>query len=177
VLLPYLDGERTPNLPAVLRGLRSDVTRAAFARAAVEGVLCGLLEGGDILASHGVRNDARLILTGGAARSRSYRQVLADLTGRTVWTCPLAETAAAGAAVQAAAALMNASTDEVAAAWAPALEVGAEPSSAAATRRAYRQAAAQAARPESGVGDLRLGPAASARRICPSPAEIGTGNG
>jgi xylulokinase len=185
VLLPYLDGERTPNLPAatgVLRGLRSDVTRAAVARAAVEGVLCGLLEGGDILASHGVRNDARLILTGGAARSRSYRQVLADLTGRTVWTCPLAETAAAGAAVQAAAALMNASTDEVAAAWAPALEVGAEPSSAAAaraaaTRRAYRQAAAQAARPESGVGDLRLGPAASARRICPSPAEIGTGNG
>ena len=84
--MPYLDGERTPNLPRAtgsLFGLRSDVTPAVVARAAIDGVLCGLLEGGDILATHGVRSDGRLILTGGAARSRAYRQALADFTGRT----------------------------------------------------------------------------------------------
>jgi len=154
VLVPYLEGERTPNLPTAagaLHGLRSVATRAAFARAAVEGVLCSLLEGGDILARHGVTANGRLILTGGGARSRSYRQVLADLTGRTVWICPTTETAAAGAAVQAAAALTNAPIAEIAAAWAPALETGAEPQPKAAAgadsvRRAYRDAAAEAMR-------------------------------
>ena len=53
-LLPYLDGERTPDRPAatgVLAGLRSDVTREQLARAAVEGVVCGLLDGLDALAA------------------------------------------------------------------------------------------------------------------------------
>lgn len=155
VLVPYFDGERTPNLPnatGALTGLRPTVTRAGFTRAAVEGVLCGLLEGGDLLAQHGVKQDGRLILTGGAARSKSYRQVLADLTGRPVWICPLTETGAAGAAVQAEAALTGASTAEVAAAWAPALEIAAEPDPAAVAaapgiRQAYREAAAAAAHP------------------------------
>jgi xylulokinase len=154
VLVAYLDGERSPNLPdatGTLCNIRTTVTRADFARAAVEGVLCGLLEGGDILAGHGVKDSGRLILTGGAARSRSYRQVLADLTGRTVWICPTAEAAAAGAAVQAAAALMNSSITEIADDWAPSFEIGAEPhpqaaSNASAVRRAYRNAAAQAQR-------------------------------
>nr|MBA3288369.1 xylulose kinase [Acidimicrobiia bacterium] len=47
VLLPYLDGERTPNRPeatGVLAGLRTDVTREQLARAAFEGVVCGLLD-------------------------------------------------------------------------------------------------------------------------------------
>jgi xylulokinase len=149
VLVPYFDGERTPNLPGAtgaLHGLRTTVTRAGFARAIIEGVLCGLLEGGDLLARHGVRQDGRLILTGGAARSRGYRQVLADLTGRPVWISPLTEAAAAGAAVQAEAALTGGSTAEIAAAWAPPLEVAAEPDRAAAeaapaVRQAYREAA------------------------------------
>jgi xylulokinase len=50
--LPYLDGERTPNRPdatGVLAGLRSDVTRADLARAAFEGVVCGLLDAYDAL--------------------------------------------------------------------------------------------------------------------------------
>ena len=52
VLLPYLDGERTPNRPdatGVLSGLRSDVSREEFARAAVDGVACGLLDALDSL--------------------------------------------------------------------------------------------------------------------------------
>lgn len=149
----------SPNLPAAtgtLHGLRSATTRAGLARSAVEGVLCGLLEGGDLLARHGVGNEGRLILTGGAARSRAYRQVLADLTGRTVWICPLVETAAAGAAVAAAAALSNTPVFEVAAAWAPSLEIGSEPQPDAlaasdAVRRPYRAAAAEALSVKDGV--------------------------
>ena len=148
VLTPYLDGERTPNLPdatGTLRGLRSDVVPGQIARAAVEGVLCGLLEGGEMLKRHGVRDDGRLILTGGASRSKAYRQVLADLSGRPVWCCPLVETAAAGAGVQAAAALSGRTTAEVAEAWAPPLELVAEPrlsaDAAEAVRTAYRRAA------------------------------------
>jgi xylulokinase len=89
VLVPYLDGERTPNLPdatGTLAGLHSDVEPGQLARAAVEGVICGLLEGGDRLVAHGLETDGRLIVTGGASRSKAYRQILADLTGKPVWT-------------------------------------------------------------------------------------------
>src|SRR4051812_9434121 len=71
VLLPYLDGERTPNRPTatgVLSGLRSDVSRAQLARAAVEGVVCGLLDGLDALRAI-VPADGRLLLVGGGAES------------------------------------------------------------------------------------------------------------
>ena len=124
--------------------MRSNITRAGIARATIEGVLCGLLEGGDLLSRNGVPWNGRLILTGGAARSKAYRQILADLTGRSVWICSVTETAAAGAAVQAAAALTGTSTDEVAAAWAPRLEIAAEPIATdnTAVRQAYRNALA-----------------------------------
>ncbi|KQV23654.1 xylulose kinase [Rhizobium sp. Root1203] len=130
VLVPYLDGERTPNLPnatGILSGLRSDVSAGQVARAAVEGVICGLLEGGDLLSSQGVRTNGRLIVTGGASRSQAYRQILADLTGRPVWTSNLAEAAAAGAAVQAAAVLTGRTTAAVADDWRPEYKIVAEP--------------------------------------------------
>jgi xylulokinase len=149
VLLPYLDGERTPNLPVArgtLSGVSTATSRACLARAAIEGVLCGLLEGGELLTRNGVAADGRLIVTGGGARSRGYRQILADLTGRSVWICPTTETAAAGAAVQAAAALTGSPSKDIAAAWAKPLECVAEPApgaeaSAASTRATYRKAA------------------------------------
>ena len=65
-LLPYFDGERTPNRPdatGVLGGLRTDVTREQLARAAVDGVVCGLLDGVDALAAHCAVE--RIVLTGG----------------------------------------------------------------------------------------------------------------
>ncbi|MGR9148163.1 xylulokinase [Rhizobium leguminosarum] len=130
VLVPYLDGERTPDLPnatGVLAGIRSDIEPGQIARAAVEGVICGLLEGGDLLAAEGLETDGRLIVTGGASRSRAYRQILADLTGKQIWTCNLPEAAAAGAAVQAAAAVGGRHTSQVAEQWEPRYEVVAEP--------------------------------------------------
>ena len=72
VLLPYFDGERTPNRPdatGVLSGLRSDVSREEFARAAVDGVACGMLDALDSLRANSAL-DGRLVLTGGGARSR-----------------------------------------------------------------------------------------------------------
>jgi len=147
-LVPYLDGERTPNLPSAsgqLVGLRHTVTPATLARASIEGVLCGLLEGGDRLKRHGLSDHGRLILTGGASRSRAYRQILADLTGRTVWSSPIVETAAAGAAIQAAGALTGAPVAELAAKWAAPLECAATPTLAAAERASGVRAAYRAA--------------------------------
>lgn len=148
VLVPYLDGERTPNLPDAtgsLSGLRSDVTPGQIARATVEGVICGLLEGGDLLRAQGLSADGRLIVTGGASRSEAYRQVLADLTGQPVWTCELAEAAAAGAAVQAAAALTGRDAADLARDWTPTYKRVAEPdveafSRAEEVRSNYRKA-------------------------------------
>jgi xylulokinase len=118
-LLPYLDGERTPDRPnatGVLAGLRSDVTREQLARAAVEGVVCGLLDGLDALSSH-APTDGRMFLVGGGGRSRAYRQVLADLSGRVVLVPRDQEQVATGACVQAAALAGGAEPADVADNW------------------------------------------------------------
>jgi xylulokinase len=121
VLLPYLDGERTPNLPdsrGTLTGLRSDVGAEQVARAAVEGIVCGLLDALDALRVSGTRlaGDGRIVLTGGGARSHAFQRVLADLARRPV-IVPYGEPVAAGACVQAAATLHRRPPQEVAHAW------------------------------------------------------------
>jgi xylulokinase len=121
VLLPYLDGERTPNLPRArgqLSGLASDTSRAELARAAFDGVVCGLLDGMDALAANNVPiNQGRLFLVGGGARSTTYAQTLADLSGRAVTVPTTTELAAAGACVQAAAVSTGRSPWQISADW------------------------------------------------------------
>ncbi len=132
-LLPYLDGERMPNRPearGVLAGLRSDVSREDLARAAFEGVVCGLLDGLAALARVAPAGGP-IALVGGGSGSRAYRRVLADLSGRAVRVYEEAGSAVAlGACVQAAAALEQAPPAEVRAAWprAAAAEVEPDPS-------------------------------------------------
>jgi|CZKU01.1.fsa_nt_gi xylulokinase len=120
VLVPYLDGERTPNRPdatGVLAGLRSDTSAGQIARATFEGVVCGLLEALEALGAAGVDTSGRLVLVGGGARSRAYRRIVADLAGRAV-TVPLdGELVAKGACLQAAAVLHGRTPDDVARAW------------------------------------------------------------
>jgi len=120
VLLPYLDGERTPDRPeatGTLAGLRSNVAPAQLARAAFEGVVCGLLEALDALGAAGVDTSGRLLLVGGGARSAAYRRIVADLSQRQVNVPREDEPVATGACVQAAAVLHGRSFEQVAAAW------------------------------------------------------------
>ncbi len=116
VLVPHFDGERTPNRPeatGMLTGLRSDLGPAPLARAAVEGVVCNLLAAAEALGP--VKGD--VFLVGGAAQSAAYRRVVADLTGRPVVVPAEAEVVAAGACVQAAAALSGRPFEEICLAW------------------------------------------------------------
>ena len=105
-LVPYFDGERTPNRPdatGTFAGLTNATTREQLALAAHDGVLCGLLDGQDALREVGASMDGRLFLVGGGARSAAYRQRAADLTGAAVTVPHTDETVATGAAAQAAA--------------------------------------------------------------------------
>ncbi len=105
VLLPYFDGERTPNRPdatGVISGLRSDVTREQLALAAVNGVACGLLDALDALRGH-ASVTGKVVLTGGGAKSSALRAVLAGLVDEPVVLAGVDQAVAAGAAVQAAA--------------------------------------------------------------------------
>jgi xylulokinase len=156
-LLPYFDGERTPNLPdatGTLHGLRSDTEPAQLARAAYEGVACGLLDALDALRDAGVpTDDGRLLVVGGGARSAVYPQLLADLLQRPVEVPEPAEYVARGACVQAAATLTGRDLATVAQEWAPANARLVEPVAsvdAAAVRGAY---AAVRQRTHPGTGD------------------------
>jgi xylulokinase len=123
VVLPYFNGERTPNLPLAtgrIAGVRGNVTRELLARAAFEGVLCGLLDGLDALRVAGVapaNTDDRMVLVGGGARSASYQQIAADLSGQAILVPDADEHVAAGACVQAAAVLHGLAPESVAEAW------------------------------------------------------------
>jgi xylulokinase len=108
VLVPYLEGERTPNRPkatGALHGLRvSNSTPANLARAAVEGLLCALAEGLAHLTAHGV-TARRILLTGGGARSPALQRIAPEVFGIPVLAPAPAEYVALGAARQAAWAL------------------------------------------------------------------------
>jgi xylulokinase len=107
-LLPYLDGERTPNLPdarGLLAGLtRGNATPANLARAAVEGMLGGLADALDALRAQQMPVN-RVLLIGGAAASAAVRAVAPALFGAPVSVPDPAEYVALGAARQAAWAL------------------------------------------------------------------------
>jgi xylulokinase len=108
VLVPYLEGERTPNRPDAtgsVHGLRLDNSSPShLARAAIEGMLCGLADGLDALVGQGARAE-RILLIGGAARSEAVRRIAPTIFGRPVLVPPAGEYVAEGAAVQAAWAL------------------------------------------------------------------------
>ncbi len=117
-LLPYFDGERTPDLPNAtgwLSGLRSDATREQLARAAVEGVCCSMLDALDAVRQ--LSPVERVVLVGGGARSAAYRQVFASLCDLPVGTADEAEAVATGACVQAAAVALGESHADIAARW------------------------------------------------------------
>lgn len=105
VLVPYFEGERTPNLPdatATLAGLTlASTTRANLARAAVEGMLCGLAAGLAAVREQGVAT-SRILLIGGAAANAGVQAVAAQVFDLPVEVPEPGEYVADGAARQAA---------------------------------------------------------------------------
>ncbi|OYO09415.1 xylulose kinase [Enemella evansiae] len=104
-LVPYLEGERTPNRPdatGTLHGLTLDsLTRENYARAAVEGLLGLMAFGLAAIREQGVTVE-RVTLVGGAARSEAVRRIAPAMLGLPVDVPPPGEYVANGAAVQAA---------------------------------------------------------------------------
>ena len=107
-LLPYLDGERTPNLPHATGSLvgltRDGMTPANIARASIEGMLCGMADAVDALRAQGVQ-PRRILIVGGAAASPAVQQIATTVFDVPVAIPPPGEYVADGAARQAAWAL------------------------------------------------------------------------
>ncbi len=105
VLVPWLEGERTPDVPdatGTLEGLTlATAGPAHLARAAVEGLLCGLADGLDALVAQGAE-PRRLLLIGGGAASRAVREIAPSILGFPVVVPESGEYVADGAARQAA---------------------------------------------------------------------------
>ena len=102
--LPYLNGERTPNLPngtGVLHGIRTDnLTQGNLTRAAMEGATLGLAYGLNRFRSMGLE-PSEIRLTGGGSKSSQWRQIAADVFDVPVVPLATAEGAGLGAAIQA----------------------------------------------------------------------------
>jgi len=104
LLLPFFNGERTPDLPRAkgcLLGLDArNTTKGHLLRATVEGATFALKFGIDELRALGLAA-GEIVLTGGGANSRVWRQIVADVTGLPVVILAGNEGAAFGAALQA----------------------------------------------------------------------------
>ena len=115
-LLPYFEGERTPNLPdatATLTGMTlASTTRPNLARAAVEGMLRGLGAGLDALRGLGVPLD-RALLIGGGAQSEAVRRIAPEILGIPVVVPDPGEYVALGAARQAASVIAARRADHI----------------------------------------------------------------
>jgi D-xylulose kinase len=114
VLQPWFEGERTPNRPdatATLFGMTlASTTRESLARAAIEGLLCGLADGLDAVRAAGVEA-RRILLIGGAAQNPAVSAIAAQVFEVPVAVPQPGEYVARGAAVQAAWVLAGARPD------------------------------------------------------------------
>ena len=115
-LLPYFEGERTPNRPTatgVFSGMNiANSNPADIARAMIEGMLSGLADAVAALENLGV-DIKRVLIIGGAAKNPAVGQIASALFGRPVLIPPAGEYVADGAAKQAAWALLGGATPPV----------------------------------------------------------------
>lgn len=104
-LLPYLDGERTPNRPFArghFYGITSATRREDIARAAIEGLLCSLRDAIRALENATGVATERVLLIGGGARNAAVKALAPSIFGVEVIVPASAEYVALGAARQAA---------------------------------------------------------------------------
>ncbi|MFJ6556601.1 xylulokinase [Streptomyces luteogriseus] len=119
-LLPYLDGERTPNLPnasGLLHGLRHDTTGGQLLQAAYDGAVHSLLGALDLVLDEDADPSEPLLLIGGGARGAAWQQTVRRLSGRPVQVPEARELVALGAAAQAAGLLTGEDPAAVARRW------------------------------------------------------------
>ncbi|MFF7312398.1 xylulokinase [Streptomyces sp. NPDC008137] len=119
-LLPYLDGERTPNLPnasGLLHGLRHDTTAGQLLQAAYDGAVHSLLGALDLVLDQDADPSAPLLLIGGGARGTAWQETVRRLSGRPVQVPEAKELVALGAAAQAAGLLTGEDAAAVARRW------------------------------------------------------------
>lgn len=122
VVLPYFDGERTPNLPnaaASITGLRHTTEPGEILLAAYQGAALSLLEALDEIDAHssGLDPAAPVVLIGGGAQGATWRRVVRALSGRPVQIPEATELVALGGAAQAAAVLLDRPPEEIARSW------------------------------------------------------------
>ncbi|MFE7811868.1 xylulokinase [Streptomyces sp. NPDC057433] len=119
-LLPFLDGERTPNLPnasGLLHGLRHDTTGGQVLQAAYDGAVHSLLGALDRVVDEDADPSAPLLLIGGGARGTAWQRTVRRLSGRPVQVPEARELVALGAAAQAAGLLTGEDPAAVARRW------------------------------------------------------------
>jgi xylulokinase len=130
LLMPYLAGERTPNLPRAtgsIVGLTAEnATPDSMVRAALDGVAAGLAYAVDVLARLGIAAP-EITLVGGGSQHPAWRQAIADATGLPVIVRAGGEHAARGAAMQAMAIARQEPLDVVVARWRPEVVARIEP--------------------------------------------------
>lgn len=144
VLVPWFEGERTPNLPhaqASLTGLTlASTTRPNFARAAIEGMLSGLAVGLEAIQAQGVEV-RRVLLIGGAAANEAVARIAAQVFDAEIVVPAAGEYVALGAARQAAGVLAGGAVD-----WTVATARAVDPDFRPAIRARYDEIAALRAR-------------------------------
>lgn len=119
-LLPYLDGERTPDLPhasGLLHGLRHDTTPEQLLQAAYDGAVHSLLGALDLVLDADADRSTPLLLIGGGARGAAWQHTVRRLSGRPVQVPLAQELVAIGAAAQAAGVLTGEDPAAIARRW------------------------------------------------------------
>ncbi|MGA4838127.1 xylulokinase [Streptomyces sp. G45] len=119
-LLPYLDGERTPDLPhasGLLYGLRHDTASGQLLQAAYDGAVHALLGALDAVLDADADHSEPLLLIGGGARGVAWQETVRRLSGRPVRIPEAGELVALGAAAQAAGLLSGEDPAAVARRW------------------------------------------------------------
>ena len=134
LFIPYLDGERTPNLPLAagsMHGMETgNLTRPNLIRAAVDAVAANMAICVRALEREGVSGN-QIVLVGGGSAHQTWQQAIADVTNLPVIVRGGSEHVARGAAIQAAALARNESVADLAAEWRPDTLARMEPRSGA----------------------------------------------
>lgn len=120
VLLPFLDGERTPNLPyasGLLHGLRHDTQPGHILQAAYDGAVFALLQALETVLSADADPTAPILLIGGGAKGTAWQETVRRLSGRPVQVPRAQELVALGAAAQAAGLLLGEDPAAVSRRW------------------------------------------------------------